>query len=98
MIDMRFPHIEKSDLNLLIAFQALVEERSITRAAQRIFLSQPAMSRVLDRLQAMFGDELLVRTPIGYEPTHRALEIHANLEKLLPGIEGLLQGNKFNAA
>ena len=98
MPDMQFPHIQRSDLNLLLAFQALIEERNITRAGQRIFLSQPAMSRVLDRLQTMLRDELLVRTPAGYEPTHRALEIYAGLEKLLPGIEGLLQGSEFNPA
>ncbi len=95
---MQLPHIEKSDLNLLLAFQALIEERNITRAGQRIFLSQPAMSRVLDRLQIMFADELLVRTSGGYEPTHRALGIYAGLERLLPGIEDLLQGSEFNPA
>lgn len=91
-------HIRQSDLNLLASLQALVEERSITRAARRMFLGQPAMSRVLDRLQVMFKDELLVRTVNGYEATHRALHIHTELETLLPRIEELLRGDAFNPA
>jgi len=48
---MRQTHVRGIDLGLLTTLQALVEERSITRAAERMFLSQPAMSRALDRLQ-----------------------------------------------
>jgi DNA-binding transcriptional LysR family regulator len=83
------------DLNLLVSLQALIEERGITRAARRLSLSQPAMSRVFDRLQQMFGDELLVRTTRGYEPTHRALDIYSELKQLLPKIENLLQRDEF---
>lgn len=78
--------------------QALVEERSITRAAERMFLSQPAMSRSFDRLQELFGDALLVRTRRGYVPTHRALHLYAELERLLPQLEGLVRGNDFDPA
>jgi DNA-binding transcriptional LysR family regulator len=56
------------------------------------------MSRVFDRLQQMFGDELLVRTKRGYEPTHRALEIYAELRQLVPRIENLLRREEFEAA
>ena len=73
---MRYTHIRKSDLNLLTALQTLIEEKSISRAAARSFLSQPAMSRMLDRLQDMLGDELLVRTSKGYEPTLRAQHLY----------------------
>ncbi len=59
---MRQTHVRRIDLGLLSTLQALIEERSITRAAERMFLSQPAMSRAFDRLQALFNDELLVRT------------------------------------
>ena len=83
MPPMRYTHIRNADLNLLVAFQALMEERSITGAARRMFLSQPAMSRTVDRLQEIFEDELLVRTPNGYEPTHRALTAYADLEQIL---------------
>jgi DNA-binding transcriptional LysR family regulator len=86
------------DLNLLVGLQALIEERSITRAGSRLSLTQPAMSRVFDRLQQMFGDELLVRTKRGYEPTHRALEIYAELKQLMPRIESLLTHDDFKAS
>ena len=95
---MRGTHIRHVDLGLLAALQALVEERSISRAAERMFLSQPAMSRAFDRLQALFGDELLVRTKQGYEPTHRALHLYAELEQLLPRLNGLLRGDEFHPA
>jgi DNA-binding transcriptional LysR family regulator len=93
---MRYPHIARSNINLLASFQALIEERSITRAAARMFLSQPAMSRVLDKLQEMFNDKLLVRTRKGFEPTRQALRIYNQLERALPEIEGILRGEKFN--
>jgi DNA-binding transcriptional LysR family regulator len=56
------------------------------------------MSRVFDRLQHMFGDELLVRTTRGYEPTHRALEIYTELKQLLPKVENLLRRDQFRVA
>lgn len=93
---MRYSNIRNADLNLLVSFQVLMEERSVTRAAHRMFLSQPAMSRAIDRLQELFKDELLVRTCKGYEPTHRALEIYAELEQVFPKIEGLLERRRFD--
>lgn len=93
---MQYPHIVRSNLNLLASFQALIEERSVTRAATRMFLSQPAMSRVLDKLQEMFDDKLLVRTRKGFEPTRLALRIYNQLECVLPLIEEVLRGHKFN--
>ncbi len=93
---MRYAHISQADLNLLAGFQALVEERSITLAARRMCLSQPAMSRVFDRLQGMFKDQLLVRTPKGYEATRRALHIYSQLERVLPQLEHLLRGEEFD--
>ena len=55
--------ISRFDLNLLVAFDALFCERSVTRAARRIGLSQPAMSGALGRLRALVGDPLFVRFP-----------------------------------
>src|ERR1700739_3280335 len=60
------------DLNLLIVFDAVMRERSVTRAGDRIGLSQPAMSHALNRLRHMLKDELFVRTPEGMMPTPRA--------------------------
>ena len=95
---MRNMHIRHVDLGLLATLQALIEERSISRAAERMFLSQPAMSRAFGRLQALFGDKLLVRTKHGYEPTHRALNLYAELEHLLPRLNGLLRSDEFHPA
>ena len=63
------------DLNLLVALNALLTELHVTRAADRIGLSQPAMSNALSRLRHIFKDELLVRTPSGMQATPRALEL-----------------------
>jgi DNA-binding transcriptional LysR family regulator len=63
------------DLQLLFAFDALMRESQVTRAAKAIGVSQPAMSHILSRLRAQFGDPLLVRTTRGMEPTPRALEL-----------------------
>ena len=60
------------DLNLLIVFDAVMQERNVTRAGSRIGLSQPAMSHALNRLRYMLKDELFVRTPEGMVPTPRA--------------------------
>ena len=63
------------DLNLLVALDAVLEERHVSRAALRVGLSQPTMSNALARLRATFGDGILVRTPHGMEPTARGLEL-----------------------
>jgi DNA-binding transcriptional LysR family regulator len=65
------------NLNLLVAFEALLDERNVTRAARRIGLTQPAMSNALNRLRAAFGDELFRRVPGGVAPTPRALAMSA---------------------
>lgn len=63
------------DLQLLLAFEALMKELQVTRAAKLIGVSQPAMSHILARLRKQFDDPLLVRTTRGMEPTPRALEL-----------------------
>ena len=68
-------HIDQVDLNLLPRLVALLEERHVSRAAERARLSQPAMSRALQRLRRQFSDELLVRRPDGYALTPRAERI-----------------------
>jgi hypothetical protein len=65
----RFMDIRAVDLNLLKAFDALIRERAVTRAAGRIGLSQPVMSHALSRLRSLFADDLFVRTPNRMEPT-----------------------------
>ena len=86
MFIMNLSHVHALDLNLLLAFDALVAERHVTRAAKRVGISQSAMSHALARLRAHLDDELFVRSPRGLLPTPRAaaLEgpIHAALEAL----------------
>ena len=60
------------DLNLLLLFQHLLEDRNISSVARRLDLSQPAVSNALRRLRQAFGDELFVRTAQGMQPTPRA--------------------------
>jgi DNA-binding transcriptional LysR family regulator len=93
---MRYEHISRTDLNLLQTLAVLLEERHVTRAAKRCFLSQPAMSRALDRLRETFGDELLIRAGRGYERTARGERLLKELESFLPKLESLLQGEKFD--
>lgn len=98
MDSMRFSHIRRADLNLLLALEALYEERNITRAAAKVALSQPAMSRVLARLRDMFKDELFVRGARGLVPTRRAERVHVELERMLPVLEALLRDETFEPA
>ena len=87
---MREVHLRTLDLNLVHALQALLEERHVTRAAKRSFLSQPAMSRALERLREMFGDHLLVRNGRGYERTVRGERVLRELESLMPRLEAMV--------
>jgi len=82
--------IRAVDLNLLKAFDALTNERAVTRAAGRIGLSQPAMSHALSRLRDLFADDLFVRTPTGMEPTARAREIAPLVAAAIEHIEAAL--------
>lgn len=63
------------DLNLLVAFEALFEERSVTAAAKRLYLGQPAMSAALGRLRILFNDELFIRIGREMQPTSKAVAI-----------------------
>src|SRR5713101_7437882 len=78
-------HFHTLDLNLLRVFDALIEERSVTRAGERLGLSQSAISHALNRLRYVLHDELFVRVSDGMRPTPRASEIAPRLR------EGLLQ-------
>jgi DNA-binding transcriptional LysR family regulator len=93
---MRITQLRQADLNLLVVFTALAEERSVTRAAARLLLSQPALSRALGRLRDMFHDDLLIRTPNGYEPTARGDRLLQELTVILPRLDRLLSGATFD--
>ena len=68
----------KYDLNLLPVFVALMEERSVTRAAIRLGITQPALSNALNRLRDMLRDPLFIRERYGIKPTQLAEEIANN--------------------
>jgi DNA-binding transcriptional LysR family regulator len=78
------------DLNLLVAFDALMCERNVTRAGVRIGRTQPAMSAALARLRLLLKDELFVRSASGLQPTPRALELAAPLGEALASIQRTL--------
>ena len=86
------------DLNLLIVFDAVMQERSVTRAGNRIGLSQPAMSHALNRLRHMLKDELFVRTPEGMAPTARAEMLALPLRKALSEMQLALEPASFDPA
>ena len=71
-------HFPQVDLNLLHILQALLEERHVTRAGNRCFLSQSAMSRAFERLREMFKDDLLIRTGRTYQRTVRGERLLRN--------------------
>jgi DNA-binding transcriptional LysR family regulator len=91
-------HIERVDLNLLPPLVALLEERHVSRAADRLALSQPAMSRALQRLRRHFGDELLVRGPDGYSLTPRAERIRAQLATVVTELDQLFSAETYDPA
>lgn len=93
---MRITHLRQADLNLLIVFTVLAEERNVTRAASRLFLTQPAVSRALQRLRDMFHDDLLIRTSTGYEPTRKGQGLLQELESMLPRLDRLLSSPTFD--
>src|SRR6202007_1440512 len=93
---MRIVHLRQADLNLLVVFTALAEERSVSRAAERLLLSQPAGSRALQRLRETFHDDLLIRTGSGYEPTPKGERLLHELSATFPRLDRLLSGDEFD--
>jgi len=86
----------RTDLNLLVALQILLEERNVTRAAERLSVSQPALSKTLQKLRDSFEDELFTRTAHGLVPTPRAEELGSQLPLLLETVEHVLGDVEFS--
>jgi DNA-binding transcriptional LysR family regulator len=87
------------DLNLLAIFDALMAERHVTRAANKVALSQPALSNALARLRQTFDDELFVRSGGRMEPTARALELSPSVNQIVRQSERLMNSDVgFNPA
>lgn len=94
---MQTPNLAGFNLNLLLVFEALIIEQSVSRAARRVGLTQPSVSNALSRLRLLVHDDLFVRTPQGMLPTSRALELAEPIESALNQIRVALSvSEKFD--
>ncbi|WP_371766123.1 LysR family transcriptional regulator [Massilia sp.] len=98
IVKMRQVDLSGADLNLLKLFEALVRERSVTRAGLRLGLSQPAASRALGRLRTMLGDRLVVRGTSGLELTPRGEALAGRVTRLLDDARGIVAPAVFDPA
>jgi DNA-binding transcriptional LysR family regulator len=83
------------DLNLLVVFEAILRERSVTKAGDRLGLSQPAMSHALNRLRWLLKDQLFIRTPEGMMPTPRAEQLAHPIRRALSELQSALDPEEF---
>ncbi|CAO1668951.1 LysR family transcriptional regulator [Halomonas sp. MES3-P3E] len=91
--------LRQFDLNLLLVFEALMRERHVTRAAERLYLSQPALSHSLKRLRESLDDPLFIRTEKGMQPTPRAQALQPVVQQALALLrEGLAPPALFSPA
>ena len=89
--------IRTIDLNLLVVFHAMLEHRSVTRAAEAVGLSQPAMSAAVARLRVLFGDPLFVKTGTEMRPTPRATDLAAPVRRVIETVkDDILQTAAFD--
>lgn len=90
--------MQNLDLNLLRVFDAVMQDRNVTRASERLFLSQPAVSHALTRLRHALKDDLFVKVPGGVRPTPRALDLAAPIGAALLALEEALSPADFDPA
>lgn len=90
--------LSRIDLNLLIALQVLIEERNVTRAAERLFITQPAMSKTLQRLRDLFDDPLFTRASHGLIPTPKTDQLQEPLRRLLDMMHSTIFTTEFDPA
>ncbi|WP_325890911.1 transcriptional regulator LeuO [Grimontia sp. NTOU-MAR1] len=83
------------DLNLITVFDAVMQEQNITRAAQSLGMSQPAVSNAVSRLKVMFNDELFVRNGRGIKPTQRARQLFGPIRQAIQLIKNELPTSVF---
>ncbi len=89
-------NIKNLDLNLLRVFDTLMDEKNVSRAAEKLSVSQPAVSGMLTRLRNSFDDQLFVRSQHGIVPTIRANELAGPIKKLLQELDSVLEPVQFN--
>lgn len=87
-------NLRSFDLNLLIAFDALVSERSVTKAARRLRIQQPAMSHALATLRMLLDDDVLVRTGAVMQPTAKASTMASHVAELLRQAQHILMSEE----
>ncbi|MES2974632.1 MAG: LysR family transcriptional regulator [Pseudomonadota bacterium] len=92
---MQIPNFRTFDLNLLRIFDEVMAERSLTRAARNLSMTQPAVSNAMRRLRETLGDELLRRSGQGVEPTPRALALWPSVREALNQLQELLSPSVF---
>ncbi len=99
MSDIHHINLASIDLNLLVVFDALLAEQHVTRAGERLGLSQPATSNALARLRRLINDDLFIRTAAGLRPTPTALALKQQLRPALQQIQAaLLEQTTFDPA
>jgi DNA-binding transcriptional LysR family regulator len=86
------------DLNLLVVFNAVAQERNFTRAGQQLGMSQPAVSHALARLRHVLKDDLFVRTPEGMQPTPRAERMAGPVRAALRELQVTVEPDEFDAS
>lgn len=91
---MKAMSLKRLDLNLLVTFEALWRERSVTRAARRLNVAQPTVSNALGKLRDALGDQLFIRSPRGIEPTERCNEVARDVLQALRHIEQAIEANQ----
>jgi DNA-binding transcriptional LysR family regulator len=92
---MKSPNLRTLDLNLLRVFDEVMAERNLTRAANKLAMTQPAVSNALNRLRDALGDRLVVRSGYGVEPTPKALALWPAIADALRQIESSLAPGEF---
>jgi DNA-binding transcriptional LysR family regulator len=95
MLDHRAPSFRTLDLNLLRVFDEVMAERSLTRAARNLSLTQPAVSNALRRLRETLGDELVRRSGQGVEPTPHALALWPSVRQALQQLQTAIVPSRF---
>lgn len=88
--------LSRLDLNLLVSLSVLLKEKNVSRAAEALYLSQPAMSRTLKRLRDVFDDPLFYRESAGLQPTQKALTLQEPLSEILLSVSKLIDSTQFS--
>ncbi|MEP3350271.1 MAG: LysR family transcriptional regulator [Marinomonas sp.] len=93
---MQLDDILKLDIKLLVAFATIMEEGSVSRAAEKLGVTQPALSKSLQRLRELFKDSLFTRQAYGLTPTARASELHDLIQPILSSLSELMSPNTLD--